>query len=70
MERLAIDGGIPVRDKKIFYSRQWIDEEDVKTVSEGCGIGAGTGVIYRGGARSGSIKWDSSSTLRLYCGWY
>ena len=34
MERLAIDGGIPVRDKKIFYSRQWIDEEDVKTVSE------------------------------------
>lgn len=34
MERLAIDGGFPVRDRKIFYGRQWIDESDVEAVSE------------------------------------
>lgn len=34
MERLAIDGGIPVRKEKIFYGKQWIDEEDVRAVSE------------------------------------
>lgn len=32
MERLAIDGGIPVRKKKIFYGRQWIDEDDMQAV--------------------------------------
>ena len=34
MDRLAIDGGMPVRAEKIYYGRQWIDEEDVKAVSE------------------------------------
>ncbi len=34
MERLAINGGYPVREDKLFYGRQWIDEEDVKAVSE------------------------------------
>ena len=34
MDRLAADGGIPVRKDKIFYGRQWIDEEDIKAVSE------------------------------------
>lgn len=34
MDRLAIDGGIPVRKEKIFYGKQWIDEEDVRAVSE------------------------------------
>lgn len=34
MEKLAINGGYPVRGGKIFYGRQWIDEEDVKAVSE------------------------------------
>ena len=32
MERLAIDGGMPVRSKKIYYGRQWVDESDVKAV--------------------------------------
>lgn len=34
MEKLAIEGGFPVRSGKIHYGRQWIDEEDVKAVSE------------------------------------
>ena len=33
MEELAIFGGKPVREKKIYYGRQWIDESDVKEVS-------------------------------------
>lgn len=34
MERLAVDGGTPIRKEKIFYGKQWIDDEDVKAVSE------------------------------------
>lgn len=34
MEKLAIDGGTPVRKEKIYYGRQWINEDDVKAVSE------------------------------------
>ena len=34
MEKLAINGGTPVRKEKIFYGRQWVTEEDVKAVSE------------------------------------
>ena len=34
MEMLAIDGGYPVRQSKIFYGRQWIDEDDIKAVEE------------------------------------
>ncbi|MCR5404304.1 MAG: UDP-4-amino-4,6-dideoxy-N-acetyl-beta-L-altrosamine transaminase [Butyrivibrio sp.] len=34
MERLAIDGGTPVRESKIFYGRQWIDDRDVEVVSK------------------------------------
>lgn len=34
MERLAINGGIPVRAGKIHYGRQWIDEEDVQAVAD------------------------------------
>ncbi len=34
MEKLAINGGNPVRNDKIFYGRQWIDEDDVNAVSE------------------------------------
>ena len=33
-ERLAIDGGTPVRENKIYYGRQWVDEEDVRCVAE------------------------------------
>lgn len=32
MEKLAIDGGNPVRTEKIYYGRQWIDENDVSSV--------------------------------------
>ena len=34
MERLAIKGGIPVRGGKIYYGRQWIDEDDIKAVAK------------------------------------
>lgn len=34
MEKLAIDGGLPVRTSKIYYGRQWIDEADVQAVSD------------------------------------
>ena len=34
MEKLAIKGGYPVRSGKIYYGRQWIDEEDIASVSE------------------------------------
>ena len=30
--KLAINGGCPVRRSKIFYGRQWIDEEDIQSV--------------------------------------
>ena len=32
MEKLAINGGYPVRGGKIYYGRQWIDEDDIKAV--------------------------------------
>lgn len=34
MEELAINGGTPVRKEKIYYGRQWIDEEDIQAVEE------------------------------------
>ncbi|MCR5278538.1 MAG: UDP-4-amino-4,6-dideoxy-N-acetyl-beta-L-altrosamine transaminase [Lachnospiraceae bacterium] len=34
MEKLAIDGGFPVRSGKIYYGRQWIDEQDIQAVSD------------------------------------
>ena len=34
MEKLAIFGGEPVRKEKIYYGRQWVDEDDVKAVSD------------------------------------
>lgn len=32
MERLAIHGGIPVREKKLFYGHQYIDDADIEAV--------------------------------------
>lgn len=32
MEKLAIQGGFPVRGGKIYYGRQWIDEDDIRAV--------------------------------------
>ncbi len=34
MERPAIAGGVPVREKKIYYGHQYIDETDVQAVVE------------------------------------
>lgn len=34
MEKLAIDGGRPVRDTMLNYARQWIDERDIEAVIE------------------------------------
>ena len=34
MEKLAIDGGTPVRKEKIYYGRQWIDDDDVNAVAK------------------------------------
>ncbi len=33
-QELAINGGKPIRDKLLPYGHQWIDEEDIKAVSE------------------------------------
>lgn len=32
MEKLAIDGGSPIRKNKISYGRQWLDDDDVQAV--------------------------------------
>ncbi len=32
MEQLAINGGSPVRKEKIYYGRQWVDDDDVTAV--------------------------------------
>ena len=34
MEKLAIEGGFPVRSVKIYYGRQWIDESDIQAVED------------------------------------
>lgn len=34
MEQLAINGGTPVREEKLFYGHQYIDDADVAAVSE------------------------------------
>lgn len=34
MEKLAILGGKPVRNNKIFYGRQWVDEADIEAVAQ------------------------------------
>lgn len=34
MEQLAINGGLPVRKEKIYYGRQWIEEDDIKAVEQ------------------------------------
>lgn len=34
MEKLAIDGGVPVRSSPIHYGRQYIDEDDLKAVRD------------------------------------
>lgn len=33
MEELAINGGKPVRETKLFYGRQWVDDDDIQAVA-------------------------------------
>ena len=33
-EKLAINGGMPVRNEKIYYGRQWVDDDDARAVKE------------------------------------
>ncbi len=33
MEKLAINGGYPVRSSKIYYGKQWVDEDDIEAVN-------------------------------------
>lgn len=33
MEKLSVKGGCSVRSEKIFYGRQWIDEDDIQAVA-------------------------------------
>ncbi len=34
MEKLAVNGGEPVRKTKIYYGRQWIDSDDIRAVDD------------------------------------
>ena len=34
MEKLALLGGTPVRENKIYYGRQWIEEDDIAAVGD------------------------------------
>lgn len=34
MEKLAINGGYPIRSGKIYYGRQWIEEEDIQAAAD------------------------------------
>ena len=34
MEKPAIYGGTPVRETKIYYGHQWIDDDDIRAVEE------------------------------------
>lgn len=34
MEKLSIHGGYPVRNAKIFYGRQWIEQDDIQAVCD------------------------------------
>lgn len=34
MNKLAIDGGQPVRKEKIYYGHQWVDEDDIQAVCD------------------------------------
>ena len=34
MEKLSINGGKPVRSEKLYYGRQWIQEDDIQAVND------------------------------------
>mgnify|MGYP001010447089 FL=1 len=34
LEKPAILGGKPVRQEKIYYGRQWVEEDDVEAVTQ------------------------------------
>lgn len=75
MEQLAVNGGCPVRKERLFYGRQWIDEEDIRAVCkvlEGDFITCGPTVpklehvmtAYTGADYAAAV---SSGTAALHC---
>ena len=61
MEKLAIHGGAPVRDKKLYYGHQCIDEEDIKAV-----VNVLRGDYLTCGPKIAEIEARSPETVREY----
>ncbi|MFC1954520.1 UDP-4-amino-4,6-dideoxy-N-acetyl-beta-L-altrosamine transaminase [Chloroflexota bacterium] len=59
MDRLAIEGGIPVRDTLLPYGHQTIDEEDIKAVTE---------VLRTDWITQGPKVVEFEEKLAAYCG--
>ena len=34
MEKLAMNDGLPIRSHKIYYGRQWVEEDDIQAVAD------------------------------------
>ena len=75
MEKLAIYGGRPVRNEKVYYGRQWIGEDDIRAVSDvlrGDYITTGPKVVeleclleaYTGASHAVAV---SNGTAALHC---
>ncbi len=77
MDKPAILGGTPVREDKIFYGRQWVDEDDIAAVSEvlggpyiTCGpkVGEGERVLEKyTGAKHAVLVNSGTSALHCAC---
>ena len=77
MDKPAILGGTPVREDKIFYGKQWIDEDDIAAVSEvlggpyiTCGpkVGEGERVLEKyTGAKHAVLVNSGTSALHCAC---
>ncbi len=77
MDKPAILGGTPVREDKIFYGKQWVDEDDIAAVSEvlggpyiTCGpkVGEGERVLEKyTGAKHAVLVNSGTSALHCAC---
>ena len=77
MDKPTILGGTPVREDKIFYGKQWIDEDDIAAVSEvlggpyiTCGpkVGEGERVLEKyTGAKHAVLVNSGTSALHCAC---
>ena len=79
MERLALDGGTPVRKTMLNYARQWVDQDDIEAVVKalkGDWLTTGPSVrefedavaAYTGARSSRCEHWDCGITCRRVCG--